>query len=268
MPSSSASGAARQAKDSRPLTALARVGYAVNGLLHLLIGLIAISVALGAGGEADQSGALGALAAAPTGRAILWVVAVGLAALGLWQVLQAFLVRDADKKKQAAHIASEGGKAIAYLAVAATTFTFAKGGSSNSASGSESFSATLLGSPGGVFLLIVVGLGVLAIGGAFIYRGATKKFTSNIRVPGGTAGSAVVILGMVGYIAKGIAIAMVGILFVVAAATSNPSQATGLDGALKSLRALPFGAIILIAVGIGLIAYALYCFARARLAKL
>ncbi|MES2094200.1 MAG: DUF1206 domain-containing protein [Actinomycetota bacterium] len=265
-------GVARQAKNSPVLSALARIGYAVNGILHLLIGGIAIGVALGvgagAGGEADQSGALGALASAPGGVFVLWVVVVGLAALGLWQVLSAALVRDSDATKRVAHIAGEGGKAVAYLAIAATAFTFARGGSSNSAGSTTSFSATLLANPGGVFLLVVVGLGVLAIGVVFVVRGVRQSFTKKIRVPAGTAGKAVVALGVVGYVAKGIAVGVVGILFIVAAATANPSKASGLDGALKALLGLPFGAVILVAVGIGVIAFGLYSFARARLAKL
>ncbi|MES2170674.1 MAG: DUF1206 domain-containing protein, partial [Actinomycetota bacterium] len=221
----------------------------------------------GSGGEADQSGALGALASAPGGVFVLWVVVVGLAALGLWQVLSAVLLRDADATKRAAHIAGELGKGVAYLAIAATAFTFAKGGSSNSASSTQNFSAGLLASPGGVVLLVVIGLGILAIGVVFVVRGVRQSFTKHIRVPAGAAGKAVVALGVVGYVAKGVAVAVVGILFIVAAATANPSQATGLDGALKALLGLPFGAVILVAVGIGVIAYGLYCFARARLAK-
>ena len=268
----SASGVARRAKNSIALTVLARTGYAVNGILHLLIGGIAIGVVsgvgAGSGGEADQSGALAALASAPGGVLVLWVVFVGLAALGLWQLLSAVLVRDPDVTKRAAHIAGELGKAVAYLAIAAAAFTFARGGSSKSSSATKSFSATLLASPGGVFVLIVVGLGVLAIGIVFIVRGVRRSFAKRIRVPGGTGGKAVVALGVVGYVAKGIAVSVVGILFIVAAATANPSKATGLDGALRALLGLPFGAVILLAVGIGVIAYGLYCFARSRLAKL
>jgi len=268
----SASGVARQAKNSPLLSVLARTGYAVNGILHLLIGGIAIGVASGAGAtsgaEADQSGALGALASAPGGVFVLWVVFVGLAALGIWQLLSAALVRGPDATKRAAHVAGELGKAVAYLAIAVTAFSFASGGSSNSASSTKSFSATLLASSGGVFLLIVVGLGVLAIGVVFVVRGVRQSFTKHIRVPGGTAGKAVVALGVVGYVAKGIAVGVVGILFIVAAATANPSQATGLDGALRAMLGLPFGGVILVAVGIGVIAYGLYCFARARLARL
>ena len=266
----SASGVAAQSKNSPVLSVLARTGYAVNGILHILIGGIAIGVAsgAGAGSGADQSGALGALAAAPGGVFVLWVIVVGLAALGIWQLLSAALVREPDATKRAAHIAGELGKAVAYLAIAATALTFALGGSSNSASSTKSFSATLLASPGGVFLLVVIGLGVLAIGVVFVVRGVRQSFTKHIRVPAGTAGKAVVALGVVGYAAKGIAVGVVGILFIVAALTADPSRATGLDGALKALLGLPFGGAILVAVGVGVIAYGLYCFARARLAKL
>ena len=266
----SASDVAAQAKNSPALSLLARTGYAVNGILHILIGGIAIGVAsgAGAGSGADQSGALGALAAAPGGVFLLWVIVVGLAALGIWQLLSAALVRDPDATKRAAHIAGELGKAVAYLAIAVTALTFALGGSSNSASSTKSFSATLLASPGGVFLLVAIGLGVLAIGVVFVVRGVRQSFTKHLRVPAGAAGKAVVALGVVGYVAKGIAVAVVGILFIVAAATADPSRATGLDGALKALLGLPFGGVILVAVGVGVIAYGLYCFARARLAKL
>ena len=73
---------------------------------------------------------------------------------------------------------------------------------------------------------------------------------------------------MVGYVAKGVAIAVVGVLFVVAAVTHDPEKAGGLDAALKSLAALPFGQVILWIVGAGLVVYGVYCFARARYARL
>ena len=73
---------------------------------------------------------------------------------------------------------------------------------------------------------------------------------------------------MVGYVAKGIAIGVTGILFVVAAFTHDPSKAGGLDAALHSLAALPFGALILWVVGAGLVIYGIYCFARARYARM
>jgi hypothetical protein len=54
----------------------------------------------------------------------------------------------------------------------------------------------------------------------------------------------------------------------VAAFTLDPSKSTGLDGALKALATLPLGAVILVVIGIGLVAYGVYCFARAWRARL
>jgi len=51
----------------------ARAGYVVSGLLHLTIGYLAIRIALGSGGNADQSGALAAVAAKPGGIVALWL---------------------------------------------------------------------------------------------------------------------------------------------------------------------------------------------------
>lgn len=265
---SSARGVAREAKNSTVLTVLARTGFAVNGILHLLIGGIAIGVATGVGGQADQTGALGALASAPGGVFVLWLIVVGLAALGIWQLLEAFLIRHPAGKKRVVHTAGELVKGLAYLAIAATTFTFARGGTSNAATGTADFTAQLFATGGGVFLIVLLGVVIVGVGVTFVVRGARRSFTEGIRVPSGAAGTAVVRLGVFGYVAKGIAIGVVGILFIVAAATADPSKATGLDGALRALLSLPFGPVILIAVGVGLIAYALYCFARSRLARL
>jgi hypothetical protein len=253
---------------SRKLRVLARAGYAANGVLHILIGVIAVSVAFGRGGNADQDGALGALAANPFGAVLLWVMAIGLTALAMWQLVQVVLVRESDTKKLWAARVKELGKAVAYGAVAATAFTYAMGGSSNGDQGAQSASATLLGTPFGVVLLVLLALIVVAIGGYFIVKGARKKFLDDIEVPSGTAGKATLRLGMAGYIAKGVALAVVGVLFAVAAVTADPDQAAGLDGALKALAELPFGIAILTLVGLGFIAYGIYCFVRARRARL
>lgn len=265
----SAGRAAQNAGSNPHLKTLARVGYAVNGLLHGLIGAIAISLAVGAGGEsADQSGALGQVAKSPGGVFVIWTIVVGLAALGLWQVLQAFLVPGGDPKKVWAHRLKEIGKGVAYLFVAGTALTVALQGSANSSQSTASASASVLALPGGPVLLMLAGVGVLAIGGYFVYKGVAKKFTEDLAVPSGTVGRVTVGLGVAGYVAKGIAVGVVGILVIVAGFTVDPSQSTGLDGALRSLAALPFGVAILVIVGLGLIAYGLYCLVRARYARL
>jgi hypothetical protein len=239
----------------------------VNGLLHLLIGGIALGVAFGSGGEADQSGALSGLASTPGGTFLLWVVTLGLWALGLFQLLETVLVQGTDKDAWADR-AKEAGKAIAYLAIGFSAFSVAQGGGSSSSGQTQSLTAKLLESPGGVVLVVILGLGVLAVGVYFVIKGARKKFLDDITAPAGRTGRIVTVLGQVGYIAKGVAIGIVGVLFCVAAFTSDASEASGLDGALKSLAELPFGAVLLVIVALGLLAYGFYCFARARFARL
>ncbi len=208
---SSASAAAGKAQDSRALEGAARVGYVVLGLLHLLIGVIAVSIATGSGGDsADQSGALQQVRDAPLGTALLWAIVVGLAALAVWQIAEAIVERDPDAKKRWAHRAKFVGTAVAYIAIAATAFTLATGGSSESAESSKTLSAQILAMPGGVALLVVVGLGVAVIGVAFIVRGLTRAFEKHMSIPGGTAGRGIRAFGMVGYVAKGIAVGVAG----------------------------------------------------------
>jgi cytochrome bd-type quinol oxidase subunit 2 len=264
----SPSGAARTAQNSKAFEALARVGYVVLGILHILIGAIAISIAGGGGGEADQGGAIEQVKQNPAGVFLLWVIVVGLFALAIWQIAEAFLERDPDAKKKWAHRVKFIGTAIAYIAIGGTALTYALGGSSDSSESSQSLSATLLAAPAGVALLVLVGLVVAGIGVAFVVRGILKKFTKHLALPTGTARKGIVAFGVAGYVAKGIAVGVAGILFVVAAVTHDAEAAGGLDAALRALAELPYGPIILWVVGAGLVLYGLFCIARARYARM
>jgi hypothetical protein len=265
----SAASTARAAQDSKSFRILARVGYVVLGILHILIGAIAIESATGGGGEnADQGGAMQKIQQSPAGVFLLWLIVLGLLALAIWQIAEAVVERDPDSKKKWAHRAKFLGTAAAYLAIGATALVYALGGQSQSSESSQSFSAKLLAVPAGVVLLVLVGVGVAVIGAAFIVRGITQAFMKNLSAPGGTARSGIVAFGTAGYIAKGIAVGVAGVLFVIAALTHDPETAGGLDSALRTLAGLPFGAIILWVVGAGLALYGLFCFARARYARM
>jgi hypothetical protein len=261
-------GAARSAESNPVVKALARVGNVAVGVVHILIGGIGISLAFGSSGEADQSGAFQQLMKTPGGVFILWVVVIGLLALGLWQILQTVLAPGADPKRKWATRLKEAAKAVVYFALAWLGIVIAVGGSANSNSSNTSTSAKILAAPGGVFLLILVGLAIVGIGVYYVVRGARKSFARDINTPPGAAGDATITLGVVGYIAKGIALGIVGVLVVIAAATSDPQKASGLDGALVTLRQLPFGPVILFVVSLGLIAYGVYYCVRAFVARL
>jgi len=260
--------AASAAQQSNVLETIARIGYVVLGIVHAVIGGIAISVATGGGGEADQGGAMEQIRNAPLGVLLLWVIALGLTALAIWQITEAIVERNPDTKKKWGYRAKYIGTAIVYFAIAWTAFTYAMGGNSDSSGQTQTFSAQLMATPGGVFLIGFIGLVVAAIGVAFIIRGFTKAFEKRLNIPAGNTGRGIVMFGMVGYVAKGIAVAITGILFIVAAFTHDPATAGGLDAALHALAALPMGTVILWIIGAGLIIYGIFCFFRARYAKM
>ena len=261
-----AAGAADDATDSRGFVLAARAGYVAAGLLHVMIGVIALRVATGGSGSADQSGAVAALAGSPGGTVLLWACFLGCAALAVFLFSEIFFGAtqrsDRDRLK---HRVKMGGQAVVYGAIGAVFGTYALGGTSDSSGSTQSLSARLMAHPAGTVLLIVVGLGLVVAGAFFVHRGVTRSFRENLkRLPPGTAGRAVLWLGTAGYAAKGVALAVLGVLVVVATVRSDPEQSSGLDGALKALQEQPFGAWILGAVALGLICYGVFMVVRAR----
>ena len=256
---------ARRAATSKKLETAARAGFAVNGVMHLLIGWIALRVAWsGSGEKADQSGALGALAGNSAGRIVLWLGVVGFVGLALWQLTEALFSSRGEGKEKKADKAMSVAKVIVYGALAFTTLQFARGGGSSSSGQSQDFTASLLKQTGGRTVVILIGLAVIGVGIYHVVKGWTKGFLKDlVEHPG----SVIERLAMAGYIAKGVALAVVGLLFVVAGLRKSASSATGLDGALKALREQPFGAGLLTVVALGLISYGLYSFARAKYAR-
>lgn len=259
MNTSDVTGTAQQARHSPVVEKGARLGYAVIGLVHLLIGYLALRIAFGGGGEqADQSGALSTLASNPGGAALLWIAVVGFALLAVWQVTVIATDEEAKEKAVAA------GKAVMYAAFAVTASRLATGGSSDSREQTQDFTATLMEDPGGRIAVGLIGLAVIGGGGFHVYQGWTEGFLEDLAAhPGRWA----VVAGRIGYVAKGVALIVVGGLFVVAALKERASEATGLDGALRTLREAPYGKVLLTLVAIGIAAYGVYSFARARYAK-
>jgi hypothetical protein len=262
MNTSEATTAAREAGDSPVVEWGARLGFVVVGVIHLLIAWIALRVAWGIGGgtkKADTSGALQTMSSSGTGTVVLWVCVLGFLLLAVWQLLEA-----AVGHGEASDRAKSGAKGVTYLVFAWTTFKVAQGTNSSAEKQTEDFTAGLMGSPGGRVLVGILGLVVLGIAGYHVYKGWTKKFLEDLREnPGDWAVTA----GRLGYIAKGVALLIVGFFFLVAAWTADPDKAQGLDGALKTVKDQALGPFLLTLVAIGIAAFGVYSFARSRYAR-
>ncbi|MGE2724619.1 DUF1206 domain-containing protein [Mycolicibacterium pulveris] len=265
-------GVADRATDSDAFEYTARTGFAVSGVLHLLVGYLVLRIALGSGGNADQSGALATLAQQTGGAVLLWVVAVGLLALGLWRVAEAIVGprpgegggRGQDDTPAWKRVKSLG-LAVVNFAIAFSAARFAMGSGQQSTQQNAGLSGQMMQSGWGKAVLIGVGLGLLAVGGYHVYKGVAKRFFKDLRSSGGSAVTAV---GIIGYAAKGLVLAGAGVLVIAATLQADPAKATGLDAAVKTLGQAPFGKFLLILAAVGIAAFGVYNFVRARAGRM
>jgi len=260
--------AAHQAEANPVFETLARAGFIADGIVHVLIGVLAIVVAFGGDGEADQSGALLAIAGAPLGFVVLWLAALALAALGVWQILDGILVRrDSQPRKWGARLI-EWAKAAVFFALAIIAAAVAVGARPDPDGSVQDASRGVLFVLGGPLVLGLVGVAIGAGGIGFAAIGLTRRFVRLLDLPSGRAGTIVTVLAVVGYVAKGLALLTVGVLLVVAAIKVDPEDAGGLDAALDGLIALPLGPFVCGGIGVGLIAYGVFLVLSARYRRL
>lgn len=263
-------GAAENATNSRIFVTTARTGFAVSGALHVLIGLIAIQLAFGQTAQADQSGAMAQLAQGTAGAFLLWLGFTACAALALWQLSEAvFGYRERQPRSRLWKKLAAAGQAVVFLAMALAFSSFALGGGKNSGRSTSDATTELMKLPLGALLLICIGVGLTVTGVVFAIRGMGTTFKKTLSLPSSAAVRAIITgLGLLGYIAKGIALFLVGLLFIIATLQAQPQESTGLDGALKAVREQPYGVYLLTLIGAGLMCYGLYQIAKARFVKM
>lgn len=250
----------------RAVELLGRVGLVGYGLVHVLIGAIAVHLALTGGGQPDQQGALSSLVGSTAGVVAIVVVVVGLVAFAVWQGLAAATgFRWTSGGERFRKRVGAGAKTVAVLAVAVAGVRLLTGSSGGSSStGSEAATAGLLSLPAGRILVAAVGLVVLVVAGATAYTGIARNFSDDLdyrRLPDRLR-RPVEVLGVFGHLARALAFAVVGVLFGVAALLADPGRAGGLDQALTTLAAQPYGPLLLLVVALGFVAFGVYTFAE------
>lgn len=198
----------------------------------------------------------------------LWGVALALVPLTLWRLAEAILgLHPAEHNNsdpadfRPLNRLKALGLAVVYSAVAFTAVQFALGRRKSSAAQNAGLSARLMQSTPGKTVLVLVGLAIAAVGCYYAFKGASRKFVHDLNI---SPGPALTALGVCGYVAEGLVLAGAGLLVVVASVRSDPSKATGIDGAVKTLQQAPFGGVLILIAAAGFGAYSFYSFALIR----
>jgi hypothetical protein len=260
---------ARRASDSRPAQVLARVGLAARGVIYVLIGWVAILVALGkTTQQADQRGALQLLSGKPYGLVTLWLLCIGFAAYALWRLSEAAFGVTVDGQGAGPRLKSLA-RAVVYGSLAVTTFSVINGAKRSQSGQEQDWTAKVMSHPGGRWAVGIAGAVIVVVGVILVVDGVKRKFVKYLRTGEMGPGTRRVIvrLGMIGTVARGLVFALTGALVIDAAVTYQAAKAGGLDTSLKTLRDQPFGVFALIIVAVGLIIFGVYGLCEARWRK-
>ncbi len=256
-----------QARHSDWLDMAVRAGLVAYGAVHLLVGWLALQLAFGDRSEnASNKGAMQELAEQPFGEVLVWAIAIGMFLLVVWRVLELLLghqeKQGADRWKARA---ASGTKAVVYAAIGISALSVVLGDQS-SGKGGSSWTKTVMEWPAGQWIVAAVGLGVILYGANHVRKGFTEDYAKHLSAEGksGSAGKAYLTFGKVGYIGKGIAVAVVGGLVLYGGLTHDAKKSGSLDQALHQLLTYWFGVFLLVVIAAGLICYGLFNFARAR----
>lgn len=266
MTAQGAEAAGAEARDHPALEWGARAGFAVYGVVYVVLGWLAIQVAVGDGHSASVSrqGALEEVARQPLGGTMLWVAFVGFCALTLWEAATAIGGhRDQEGATRLFGRLGSAGKAVVFAAFAVSTARVAlgSGGSSHTQGGT----ARLMRLPAGPVIVGLVGAAIAGYGCYSIVKGLGDRWRKELDPEGerGDLGTVITFLARAGYASRGVAFGIIGGLFVWAAFTQDARHSGGLDQALQRLRGAPFGSVLLILVAVGLACYGVYNIAKA-----
>jgi Domain of Unknown Function (DUF1206) len=201
-------------------------------------------------------------------------VAAGLLIYASWRIVTAVLPAE-----NAAHAwftrLGYGVSAVVYALLAWSAFSFVSNRSSGgetSGEGTESedakverFTREVMSHVGGRWLVAIGGVLLIALGIYFARKGTRAQFEDQLagRGVGPLSYRHLVLLGRIGWVGRGLMVALIGTFLIRAATNFDPNEAQGLDGALRRTVESGLGAVFVVVVAVALIVYGAYCAASA-----
>jgi Domain of Unknown Function (DUF1206) len=248
---------------------LARAGLVARGVVYLVIGVLALKLALGDGGKAtNQTGALKTIADQSFGEALLVLLAIGLAGYALWRLLRAAVGHGAEQRDSASDRIAALASGIGYGILCITAIKILTDSGAGSGTPKQP-TGGVLDWPAGTVLVAVAGAILIGVAAYQAYKGLAKKFLEDAKTGEMSEGvrKGYTALGVFGHVARAVVFALIGYGLIKAAIDYNPKEAIGLDGALRELADASYGPVLLGIVAAGLAGFALYSIVDSRYRK-
>jgi hypothetical protein len=259
---------AERVVQSGPFEWFARAGFVARGAVYGIIGVLALKLALGAGGETtNQQGAMRTLAEQPLGTFLLVLLAIGLGGYAMWRLFRFALGRGPEGADSGIERLGALGSGLVYAALCLLAVEILLGARGGSSSGNaKKTTAGVFDWPAGRWLVLLAGLVLIGVGLYQGYRGLTQKFLEDSKTEEmpPEARRWISRIGTVGHLARMVVFGLIGIFVAKAALNYSAKEAIGLDGALAKLQHQTYGHFLLGVVAAGLIAFAVYSISDSR----
>lgn len=254
--SDSVVAAAAATATGRPMGWVARVGLTARATIYLLMGWLAIVVSLGGRAKVDQRGALSEVLSQPLGTLLVVLMLLGFVAYALWRFSEAAFGVDGDKSL--APRAKSLARGLAYSVIAVGAFLMLRGTHESQAKEQAKLAKAALEAPGGQWVLALAGGVVVVAGLIMVYEGITTAFLKYFDSLPPTRRKAVVLLGRVGTIARGVVFVIAGVLVILGAWSHDPSRAGGINLVVQTTLDRPLGGVLVFLMGVGLFVFGVY----------
>src|SRR5580765_7099265 len=162
---------------------LSRAGFVARSAVYLIIGVLALELALGVGGKAtNQQGALETIARQPFGKVLLIVVAVGLAGYAVWRLTRAALGHGPEGSDSGLDRVAALASGIVYAGLCVVAIEVLLGSAGSSSGKTHKATAGVLDWPAGTWLVGIAGAVMIGVGLYQGYLALTRDFLENAKV--------------------------------------------------------------------------------------
>jgi hypothetical protein len=227
---------------------LFRSGIVAEGMIYLLIGGFALAGAFDpAQHPSGSNGAMAKLAHVPLGREMLALLALGLAAFVIWQLVLAVLDPECRNarwsiKRVALRIHHLWNAALHCVLVGIAVWQLlGLGHAADHGKTQKHLTGIALELPGGVWLVGAIGAGIAAFGLAQWILAFRPQNDTQMDLRHTPLRRPILILLVLGYLARGVLFGLIGAFMLHAAWLHQPNQLAGISGALQSVRDGPYG---------------------------
>lgn len=240
-----------------------RLGHGTKGAFYGLIGLFALSDIIHdrpivSGSEA----VLADLERWPLGSAILGLLSFGLLGYALWRLIQASINPGEAEALSVRQVLQRCGYVVSgltYLSIAQSAAKLALNLAVDFDDTIEDLASALFEQEVGPWMLLGVGLGVMAVGCLYIYGAVSGGYINDFhRDLSRPIQRWAIVIGKVGISARGVGFVLIGAYLIKAAYLVDDKSAGGLGNVFDELDEEFLGEYWLGAIAFGFLAYAVY----------